>query len=285
MGRWSAGDKRQTGCAIVHIGQTRQRESKPLSLFGALSRHPLPVLAHFDHSLVVTFGLPPEQVRPLLPAGLDLEIYRSPEGDRFALVAVAAVSLRQLRLPYLPRLLGLRTIMTGYRIFARYQTPGGRILRGLRHLRNDADNALLTRTGNLLTDFDHQRIHAWTEQTDGQVRFVAHSADGTADVDIVADLAEPEPHQDAVFETPDDARRYAGPRGYTFSPGGDGGIVVVRTYRSDWEPRQVAVDVRRASFFQHGPFAGTKPILASAYYMSDLNYGWHRGRLRPARAG
>jgi hypothetical protein len=200
-------------------------------------------------------------------------------------VAVAAVSLRQLRLPYLPRMLGLRTMMTGYRIFARYQTPGGRILRGLRHLRNDADNALLIRTGNLLTDFPHERIQAWTEQSDDQVRFIAHSADGTADIDIVANLKDSEPVWDNVFETPDEALRYAGPRGYTFSPGGDGGIVVVRTYRSNWEPQPVSVDVRRASFFQHGPFAGTKPILASAYYMANLNYGWHRGRLRPARAG
>ncbi len=233
---------------------------------------------------MITYALPPEQVQPLLPAGLDLEIYRSPYGERHALVAVALVSLRHLRLPGLPRMMGLRTIMTGYRVFARYQTPGGRILRGLRHLRNDADSALLTRTGNVFTDYDHQRIQAWTEEQDDAVRFVAHSADGTADVDVVANLKET-PLWDTVFANPDDARRYAGPRGYTFAPGRDGGIVVVRTYRSNWEPRPVAVDVRRVSYFQHGLFSGTKPILASAFYMADVNYGWHRGRLRPARAG
>jgi hypothetical protein len=64
------------------LDRPRSGESKTLSLFGALSRHPLPVLAHFDHSLVVTYALPPDQVRPLLPAGLDLETYRSTEGRR-----------------------------------------------------------------------------------------------------------------------------------------------------------------------------------------------------------
>jgi hypothetical protein len=40
----------------------------------------------------------------------------------------------------------------------------------------------------------------------------------------------------------------------------------------------VAVTVPRPGFLTHGPFTGTEPVLANAFHVAELDYGWHRGR-------
>ena len=34
-----------------------------------LRRHPIPIAAHFRHSLVLTYAMPPKILEPLLPCG------------------------------------------------------------------------------------------------------------------------------------------------------------------------------------------------------------------------
>ncbi|MEV4508211.1 DUF2071 domain-containing protein [Dactylosporangium sp. NPDC049525] len=74
------------------------------------------------------------------------------------------------------------------------------------------------------------------------------------------------------------ARRFAGPLPYTFDhEAATGSIVVVKAHRSAWTPEPVAVRVSRCTFLERGPFAGTRPVLAQAFHVADLDYGWHRG--------
>lgn len=74
------------------------------------------------------------------------------------------------------------------------------------------------------------------------------------------------------------ARRFAGPLPYTFDhEPGSGSIVVVKAHRSAWVPEPVAVRVSRCTFLERGVFAGTRPVLAQAFHVADLDYGWHRG--------
>lgn len=67
-----------------------------------LRRHPLPVAAHFEHSLVLAYAFPHEELAPLLPPGLTLDTH----GDR-GLAAVAIVHTRSLRPRGVPDALGL----------------------------------------------------------------------------------------------------------------------------------------------------------------------------------
>jgi hypothetical protein len=77
------------------------------------------------------------------------------------------------------------------------------------------------------------------------------------------------------------ARRFAGPLPYTFDhEAASGSIVVVKARRSAWTPEPVAVQVSRCTFLERGPFAGTVPVLAQAFHVADLDYGWHRGTRR-----
>lgn len=90
----------------------------------ALRRHPFPVRAWFRHSLVLTYAMPRHVLEPLLPPGVMLDTW----GDR-GFLAIALVQTDHLRPSWLPRFLGQRFFLSGYRIFTRFQTAGGRRLR------------------------------------------------------------------------------------------------------------------------------------------------------------
>ena len=79
-----------------------------------LKRHPIPVVAHFQRSLVLAYALPGELLEPLLPPGLFLDRFKG-----FGFVAIALVQTRLLRPAFLPPWLGRDFFLAGYRIFAR----------------------------------------------------------------------------------------------------------------------------------------------------------------------
>jgi hypothetical protein len=110
-------------------------ESARLTMLAALRRHPIPIRAFFRHSLVLTFAYPEDVLRPLLPPGLVLDAY---EGSGF--VAIALVQTERLRPVGVPPALGRDFFLSGYRIFSRLRRPDGKVLRGLRIIRSDADS-------------------------------------------------------------------------------------------------------------------------------------------------
>jgi SAM-dependent methyltransferase len=240
-----------------------------------LRRHPLPVRAHFDHSIVLTYALPAPVLEPLLPPGLMLDTC-----DGYGFVAVAIVQTRDLRPTFLPRILGRDFVLTGYRIFTRFKTPAGRTLRGLRILRSDADRALMVAGGNLLTHYNYRRCDATISATaDAKLAVTIRTPGGEADVDVIADLAGDAALPPASpFRTLRDARKFAGPLPYTFDyEPQTHSIISIKGVRENWSPRLVNVDVRRLSFFDHEMFRGVKPILASAFHVHDIPYRWERG--------
>ncbi|GHE92641.1 hypothetical protein GCM10017786_26640 [Amycolatopsis deserti] len=241
----------------------------------ALNRHPLPMRTRFDHSLVLTYAVDAARLAAMLPEPLTPDIYRGPDGTEHAFVAVALVALRHLRPSVLPAPLGFRSVMTGYRILARLRTPGGKTMRGLKILRSDTDRALLALGGNVLTGYRYHRSAARVSRRGETLRFTVRSRDGAGDLDVTADLADREPLWDKVFATPADARRFAGPLPYTFSPD-RAGIVVVKAFRSSWRPEPVGILGHEVAFL--GRFGGA--VLANAFHVSDVDYGWHRGELR-----
>ncbi|MCQ4042104.1 DUF2071 domain-containing protein [Streptantibioticus rubrisoli] len=243
-----------------------------------LRRHPIPLRTHFAHSLVLTYAFPADVLRPLLTPGLELDTYTA-GGQEYGFAAVALVDLRALRPPFAPRVLGTDQLMTGYRVFTRLRTPGGRTMRGLRILRSDTSSRVLALGGNVLTRYHYQLARLGCRLTDDRLEFAVRTRDASADLLVAADLrgaaALPE---GSPFATERDARRFAGPLPYTFEyEPRDDSVTVVKAYRTHWAPRQVAVDVRRLTFFEHGAFAGTRPLLANAFHVAGVDYGWHAG--------
>ncbi|MFI0811974.1 DUF2071 domain-containing protein [Streptomyces echinatus] len=260
-----------------------------------LQRHPVAIRARFAHSLVLTYALPATVLRPLLGPGLELETYgqhaqpgQHGEAGAYGFVAVALVDTRALRPAVLPARFGADHLLTGYRVFARFRTPGGRVMRGLRILRSDTDRRLMALGGNLLTRYHYRMARMSSRAVNGTLEFCVDSADGRADLRVRADLGSaPAPlPPGSPFPDARAARRFAGPLPYTFEyEPQTRSVIVVKAFRAHWEPRPVAVDVRRLTFFDHGPFAGTRPVLANAFHVADLEYGWERGVRRTESGG
>ena len=269
-----------------------------------LRRHPIPIVAHFEHCLVLTYALPRQALEPLLPPGLVLDTF-----GEYGFVAVAMVKTRGLRPSFLPgRLFGQSFVLTGYRIFTRFRTSGadhksdnkgadkkgsapflsasggrGRTIRGLRILRSDANKRLMVAGGNLLTHYNYHKCDADVRADGAELEFLIRTTGGEADVDVVADTrCEGTLPARSPFATCQQARRFAGPLPFTFDyERKTHSIIAIRGVRENWSPRLVNVNVRRLTFFDQPAFRGIKPILASSFYVSDIPYRWNRGVRHP----
>jgi hypothetical protein len=241
-----------------------------------LKHHPLPIAAHFEFSLVLTYALPRAVLQSLLPPGLELDTY----GDD-GFVAIALVRTHRLRPAFLPGFCGLDFFLTGYRIFVRYRTAAGQKLRGLLILRSDTDRRLMRILGNALTHYHYHQAHVAWERTPDTLHVVTRTADHQADLELTAHLGETSPSLPAESPFPDwvTARRFAGPMPFTFGyEAATHAIIRVEGLRTHWQPRPVRVTVQPPGFFQQAPFAGgPPPRLANAFFVENISYLWRRG--------
>jgi hypothetical protein len=249
----------------------------PLPLL--LRRHPLPMSAHFEQVLVLTYALPQKVLRPLIPPGLSLDCF----GD-YGFLAIAMVQTRHMRPLGVPAPFGRDFFLTGYRIFTRYQTASGRILRGLRILRSDTDSASMVRWGNRLTHYHYRKVKVEYRRTNKAVEIKVESPGGEADLHLKADLSHTAASLPSGSPFPDfrTARRFAGPLPFTFDYEPEtNSIVRIQGVRKEWNPIPVQVEVLQNSFLEREPIAGGSPVLASAFQIANVDYAWKRGVREP----
>jgi Uncharacterized conserved protein (COG2071) len=253
-----------------------------MTMLYRLRRHPIPMTAHFRHSLVLAYAFPREALQRLLPPGLVVDAY-----GEFGFAAAAVVQVDSMRPAGVPRALGRPYVLAGYRIFCRFRTPDGRDLRGLHILRSDADAWSMVTVGNVLTHYRyHHSTAELTEAGDGLAVSI-RTRDGEGDLDVTADLGSRPASlpSGSPFTEPRHARRFAGPLPFTFDYEPEtGSIVVIEGVRRRWDPQPVAVSVERAAFFQTARFGGFRPVLANAFYVADVDYLWRRGTQLPLPA-
>jgi uncharacterized membrane protein YphA (DoxX/SURF4 family) len=243
-----------------------------------LRRHPFPVRAHFDECITLTYAVPEEVLRPLVPPGLELDTLR---GNGF--VAVALVQTRDLRPEALPSALGQDFFLAGYRVFTTFLRPDGRRLRGLRILRSDTDRARMVVGGNLLTHYQYRRCDAVIDASLAGTRVTVRTQDRGGDLDLTA--ATPSTTTlppGSPFRSLEEARRFAGPLPFTFDYEPEThAIIAIEALRTTWRPEPVDVRVDRLSFFDRLPFRGVTPVLAAAFRVGDIDYAWKRGQRYP----
>ncbi|HSR66853.1 MAG TPA: DUF2071 domain-containing protein [Acidobacteriota bacterium] len=242
-------------------------------------RHLIPIKAHFEQVLVLTYAYPRGLLAPLLPPGLELDGY---EGHGF--LAVAMVQTRRLRPAFLPGALGGGFFLTGYRIFTRLKPRNGQMLRGLKILRSDADRSWMVSCGNLLTRYGYRRAQVRKESENGMLRITVRTPGGEADLDVTAHVSHlPGPlPEESPFPDIKTARRFAGPLPHTFDYEPEShSMVIVRGRRSNWKPQPLRVEVHKNTFLQSSPFNEAEPLLANAFYLADVPYRWERGWREP----
>ena len=241
-----------------------------------LKRHPIPIVAHFDFSLVLTYAFPRTLLTPFLPPGLELDCY-----EEQGFLAIALVAARALRPAGCPRWMGQDFFLSGYRIFSRFTMPSGRKLRGLKILRSDTNRALMAFVGNLLTHYNYELARIDWSRDDNRLSVQITTPNGSADLDLSADLRNrdaPLPH-DSPFPDLHTARLFAGPLPFTFDYEREThSMIRIEGVRRNWHPQPVQVEVREVAFLNRSPFNDVKaPRLANAFYVEDVPYRWRRG--------
>lgn len=239
-----------------------------------LKRHPIPVKAHFRHSLVLTYAFPQEILQSLIPDGLVLDAYKG-----YGFLAIALVETKQLRPSFLPAVMGKDFFLSGYRIFTRL-AGAAQSKRGLRILRSDTNHPWMVRAGNLLTHYNYRLCEAAFEEQGREIRWTIRTPNAEADLVVTAMLSDrPAALPDgSPFTTLAEARRFAGPLPFTFDyEEPTGSIIGIHALRESWNPLPVAVEVRQNTFLEHEPFRRATPILANAFHVHDVPYQWQRG--------
>jgi hypothetical protein len=238
--------------------------------------HPIPIVARFEYGLALTYSFPGPLLSSFLAPGLELDTFRD-----HGFLSVVSVHTRELRPAFLPKAFGRDFCLTSYRLFTRFKTKDGAVLRGLQTLRNDSDLAWMVAWGNRLTRYRYRRARFEYKKHDGLLSLDVTTPNAEADLKCTADtfsktatLPEGSPFPDA--ET---SRQYAAPLRLTFDyDPGSHSIFVVEGRRTNWHPQPVAVQIERNTFLQSPSFRGFKPLLANAFYLTDIPYRWERGR-------
>jgi uncharacterized protein YqjF (DUF2071 family) len=266
--------------AFLGVAWTVACSRQPSHVLGRLRRHPIAIRARLRDCLTLTYALPPEVLRRLLPPGLELETCNG-----HAFMAIALVQTESLRPAGLPARLGQDFFLAGYRIFTTFTPASGKPMRGLRILRSEANRTCMVAGGNLLTHYNYHRCTASIQVSGDRIHVTTQSVDGLGDIDVTADLTRGALPAGSPFPSVREARRFAGPLPFTFDYEEDThAIIAINGRRTNWRPAPVAVDVRRMSFFEQPMFRGCTPVLAAAFHVRDIDYRWERGVHYPLAA-
>jgi len=240
----------------------------------ALNRHPFPVQAHFEKSLVLSFAFPTAALADRIPQCLELDTF----DEKYAFVAVAMVKAQKLRPKGFPEMLGRDFTLIGYRIFVRYLGVDGRRLRGLYILRSETDRSAMKFLGGIFTQYRYHHLPIeWRSRPDGGESI---RSGGGLQVESFAPQVDCPLPSGSPFSDWKVARRFAGPMPYTFSCDAETQeVIIVEGVRSAWSPVPVSVERWWIPFFEQ---SGLKhPRLANAFIVSDVPYQWRKGRVEP----
>jgi len=241
-----------------------------------LKCHPFPVAARFDRVLAFSFAFPEETLRPYVDDGLRIDSFQG-----LGFITVALVWTRQLRPAGFPHFMGRDFFLAGYRVFTSLRDESGRKLRGLKIIGSETDKHGMVFWGNLMTEYKYEHVRV-ESTTVGQVtRLLTTKDDGRISLDIRYDAETPTTSlpDGSPFADWREARRFAGPMPFTFSPWGNGLFLVIQGTRASWEPRPIRVIDWCVGLFDDPVFGGIKPILANAFAVENIEYRWERGKV------
>ena len=240
-----------------------------------LKKHPFAVEAFFTQSLVITYAIPKEQVRHLVPECLELDTHN----DKWAFIAVAMVQTRDLRPKGLPAWMGQDFFLIGYRVFVRYTTLAGKNLRGLYILRSQTDKQRMSFFGNLFTHYKYTTTDILQREDVHLMEFSSKASDFK--VAFSKSLGETNPlPEGSPFKDWKEARRFAGPLPFTFTwDPKRKEVLIIEGVREHWKPEPVQLLAAHFSFLDDLHLEGA--VQANAFVIRDVPYYWKKGRTEP----
>ncbi|GAB1858614.1 hypothetical protein MHTCC0001_34540 [Flavobacteriaceae bacterium MHTCC 0001] len=233
-----------------------------------LKNHPFAVEAFFESSMVLTFAVPKESLKHLVPECLSLDTLN----DKWAFVAVAMVKTKQLRPKGTPKFLGNDFFLIGYRIFVRYKTSWNKNLRGLYILKSETDKKRMALMGNIFTHYNYT-------STDIDVSSnCIHSKQSKFKIKVNLHETAVRLPTNSPFNNWKEARRFAGPLPFTFTYNDNTKeVLIIEGVRQNWKPAPLNVTYYNINFLEH--LTLEQPILANAFIVKNIPYYWKKGKI------
>jgi len=237
----------------------------------SLKNHPFAVETFFESSLVLTFAVPIDELKNLIPECLELNIFN----EQWAFVAVAMVQTKNLRPKGFPKFMGNDFFLTGYRIFVRYTNNQGKRLRGLYIIKSETDSAKMSFMGNIFTHYNYTTTDIKITKND--IKISVRSIKSDLDIEINKSTEEIALPKDSPFQDWKEARRYAGPLPFTFTYNSKTKeVLIIEGVRENWTPKPVEVIKNNIGFLKQKKFKGI--VLANAFIIENIPYYWKKGK-------
>jgi len=239
-----------------------------------LKNHPFAVESHFDTSLVLTYAVPKEQLQKFIPECLSFDTFE----DKWAFIAVAMVKTKNLRPKGFLEFLGNDFVLTGYRIFVKYNTSYGKRLRGLYIIRSETDRFKMAFLGNIFTHYNYQTTDIAFHQRGEIIQVQSIKSNLSVKVrEGGISIALP---KGSPFKGWKEARRFAGPLPFTFTYNAEKKeVLIIEGVREAWTPQPVEVIESRVGFIDGLKLEGA--VLANAFVIKNIPYYWKKGRKDP----
>jgi uncharacterized protein YqjF (DUF2071 family) len=197
----------------------------------SLKNHPFAVETFFESSLVLTYAVPKDELKDLIPECLELDLFN----DQWAFIAVAMVNTKNLRPKGFPELMGNDFFLTGYRIFVRYNNNKGKRLRGLYILKSETNKRKMSFFGNIFTHYNYTTTDIDLLKDQAKISVVSKKSGleievktGSEDIGLPAN---------SPFKDWKEARRFAGPLPFTFTYNPQSKeVLVIEGVRENWVP-------------------------------------------------
>ncbi len=237
----------------------------------SLKNHPFAVETTFEKSVVLTFAIPKEELENLIPECLELDVFE----DKFAFIAVALVSTKNLRPKGFPEFFGNDFYLVGYRVFVKYIDNRGKKLRGLYILKSETNKPKMTFFGNLFSHYNYKTTDILFE-TNGDFLEIKSKKSGFEIV--LNNNKNASLPTNSVFEDWKTARKFAGPLPFTFTynkPKKE--ILIIEGVRQNWLPKHIEVVACNIDFFKDYNFS--KVILSNAFIIENIPYYWKKGKI------
>lgn len=237
-----------------------------------LKNHPFPVEAFFESSVVLTYAVPRDQLKNLIPECLELDTFN----EKWAFVAVALVETKALRPKGFPKFLGNDFFLIGYRVFVKYTNATGKRLRGLFILKSETDKRRMEFMGNIFTHYNYTTTDITLIRQGSVMEVKSLHSDFTIKIEE-AEGEVPLPEY-SPFTDWKQARKFAGPLPFTFTYNKSSKeVLIIEGVRENWAPRPVSVIEKNISFLQTLNLEDY--VLANAFIITDVRYYWKKGKI------
>lgn len=237
----------------------------------SIKNHPFGVAAFFKTSLVLTFAVPKDELKTLIPECLELDTFE----DKWAFIAVALVDTKYLRPKGFPTFLGNDFILIGYRIFTKYINNKGKRLRGLYILKSETNKKKMELLGNIFTHYKYTTTDI--EFLKSNKSIIVKSIKSCLDIEVNLKEENVNLPFNSPFKDWKEARRFAGPLPFTFTYNKNTKkVLIIEGVRENWIPKAVEVIRNDCGFIKEKELNGI--CLANAFVIEDIPYYWKKGK-------